>query len=139
MEPTPPSSTGADAGGPGAGIPAASSRQWAMLSHLLSLLGYLIALGHFVPPLVIWLSKRDEDEFVADQSKESLNFQITFLIAYVVAGVLLVALTLTVCLAPLGWLIAAGVSVAHLVLVIVAGIKASDGVRYRYPVTIRFL
>ena len=129
MEPVPPSANG----------PAATSRQWAMFSHLLSLLGYLIALGHFIAPLVIWLSKRDEDEFVADQAKESLNFQLTFLIASIAAFAIAFVLTLTVCLAPLGWLLLAGVSIAHLVLVIVAGIKASDGVRYRYPVAIRFL
>jgi len=118
--------------------PSAHARQWAMLAHLLTLLGYLIVIGHFIPPLVIWLSKRDEDEFIGDQAKESLNFQITYLLASIVAAVLIFLLVISCVGIPLAWLIGLGLPIAHLVLVIIAGLKASDGVRYRYPVNIRF-
>lgn len=30
--------------------PSPESRTWGMLSHLLSLLGYVVVLGHFLPP-----------------------------------------------------------------------------------------
>ncbi len=120
-----------------------TSRQWAMLAHLLSLLGYLLFLGHFLPPLVIWLTKRDEDEFVGDQAKESLNFQLTYLVAWVAAGLVIAAMVLSCVFAvvavPLAWALGIALPIAHLVLVILAGLKASDGVRYRYPWTIRFL
>lgn len=115
------------------------SRQWAMLAHLLTLLGYLVGIGHFLPPLVIWLTKRDEDEFVADQARESLNFQITFLLAAVLAAVLIVLLTLSCIGLPIAIAIGLVLPIAHLWLVVVAGVRASDGVRYRYPLTIRFL
>jgi uncharacterized Tic20 family protein len=118
--------------------PSAPSRQWAMLAHLLTLLGYLIGIGHFIPPLVIWLAKRDEDEFVGDQAKESLNFQITYLLVSIVAAVLIFVLIISCVGIPVAWLIGLGLPIAHLVLVIIAGLKASDGVRYRYPVNIRF-
>ncbi len=116
----------------------AQARQWAMLAHLLTLLGYLIGIGHFIPPLVIWLAKRDEDEFIADQAKESLNFQITYLLVSIVAAVLIFLLVISCVGIPLAWVIGLGLPIAHLVLVIIAGLKASDGVRYRYPVNIRF-
>ncbi|MCY2961731.1 MAG: DUF4870 domain-containing protein [Planctomycetota bacterium] len=118
--------------------PSAQSRQWAMLAHLLTLLGYLVGFGHFLPPLVIWLSKRDEDEFLADQAKESLNFQITFLLAAIVGGVVIVLLYLSCIGIPLAILLGLALPIAHLVFVLIAGLKASDGVRYRYPLTIRF-
>lgn len=118
--------------------PSAQARQWAMLAHLLTLLGYLVVFGHFLPPLVIWLAKRDEDPFLADQAKESLNFQITFLLASIVAAGLIVVLYLSCVGIPLAWLLGLSLPIAHLVLVLIAGLQASDGVRYRYPVSIRF-
>lgn len=119
--------------------PSPQARQWAMLAHLLTLLGYLVVFGHFLPPLVILLAKGDEDPFLADQARESLNFQITFLLASIVAVVLIVVLYLSCVGIPLGWLLGLSLPIAHLVLVLIAGLKASDGERYRYPVAIRFL
>jgi len=109
-----------------------------MLAHLLTLLGYIVVFGHFLPPLVIWLTKRDEDPFLADQAKESLNFQLTFLLVSIAAGVAIIVLYATCIGIPFAWLLALAVPIAHLVLVLMAGLQASDGVRYRYPVAIRF-
>ncbi len=109
-----------------------------MLAHLLTLLGYLVVFGHFLPPLVIWLTKRDEDAFLADQAKESLNFQLTYLLVTIVTAVVIFLLYLSCVGIPLAWLLALALPIAHLVLVLMAGLQASDGVRYRYPVAIRF-
>lgn len=119
--------------------PSATARQWGMLAHLLSLLGYLVVLGHFVPPLVIYLTKRDDDAFVADQARESLNFQITWLLLSIAAAVAILVMLMTCVLAPLGWLLAVALPIAHLVLVILASLKASEGVRYRYPFAMRLV
>lgn len=108
-----------------------NARTWGMLSHLLTLLGYLVGLGHVIPPLIIYLAKKDEHEFIADQARESLNFQITVLLLYILFG-------LMVCIAigiPLLILLA----IYQLVMVIVASIQANDGKRFRYPLTIRMV
>ncbi|MEC7445671.1 MAG: DUF4870 domain-containing protein, partial [Planctomycetota bacterium] len=42
----------------------------AMLAHLLG------ALVGFLGPLILWVVKKDEHEFIDDQSKEALNFQL---------------------------------------------------------------
>ena len=48
----------------------------AMIAHLLGIVSW------FVGPLIIWLINKDkaDQEFVIDQSKEALNFQITMAI-----------------------------------------------------------
>ncbi len=107
------------------------SRTWGMLSHLLSLLGYVVGLGHILPPLIIYLSKKDQDEFVKDQARESLNFQITVLLMWIVC--------LPLCCILIGYVLAGAVLVYHIVFVIVAAMKAHDGVRYRYPLTLRLI
>ncbi|AXA85504.1 DUF4870 domain-containing protein [Lysobacter oculi] len=99
----------------------------AMLAHLL---GILTA---FIGPLVIWLINKDKPEkaFVNDQAKEALNFQITVTIAYIVASALSVIL--------IGLLLIPVIMIANLVLCILAGLKANEGVAYRYPFALRVI
>src|SRR6185436_7626192 len=91
-----------------------NARTWGMLSHLLSLLGYFIAFGGVIPPLVVYLSKKDEHEFIADQARESLNFQITVLLLAIVFSILIF-----VCI---GIPLLIALAVFQLVMVIVASI-----------------
>src|SRR6476469_8907749 len=63
-----------------------NERMWGMFCHLAALAGYIgIPFGNVIGPLVIWLIKKEDYPFVDDQGKESLNFQITILIAAFVA------------------------------------------------------
>lgn len=121
------------------GSPSQEERQWALFAHLSALLGALITggIGLFVGPLVIWLIKKDTMPFVDDQGKEALNFNITMAIL----GVALVVLT--VITLGIGVLLTIPVglaaSIAWLVFTIIAAIKASEGVSYRYPLTLRLI
>jgi uncharacterized protein len=107
-------------------------RTWAMLAHLSSLIGYsILPFGNVVAPLIIWLIKKDQSWFVDDQAKESLNFQISILIYGIICGVLvflLIGIPLLIALYVFG-----------VVMVIIAAVKANDGVQYRYPLTLRFI
>ena len=103
-----------------------------MTAHLGSLLGYLlIPFANILVPLVIWLIKKETMPFVADQAKESLNFQLTVTIALVI-GIILVF----VCI---GWILVIPAVAAGMIFAVIAAIKANDGVRYRYPVTLRII
>ena len=100
-----------------------------MIAHLGGIVTNIIA------PLIIWLMKKETPGFVEDQAKEALNFQITVLIAYI-AWFILTAIPILGCLvAPAGIV----VFLAALVFSILAGVKANEGVRYRYPVTLRLI
>jgi len=107
-------------------------RTWAMLAHLSALVGYsIVPFGNIVAPLVIWLIRKDQSWFVDDQAKESINFQISMVI-YALISIPLVLLLIGIVLLILLY-------VFGIVMVIIAAIKANDGVQYRYPVTIRFI
>ncbi|MCU6712982.1 DUF4870 domain-containing protein [Paenibacillus sp. J5C_2022] len=106
-------------------------RTYGMLCHLLAFAGFIIPLGNIIGPLVIWLMKKDQSMFVDDQGKESLNFQISILIYAIVSGLL----TLLV----IGILLLIALGIFYIVMIIIASVKANEGVRYRYPLTIRFL
>ena len=102
-----------------------NSKNLAMLCHLLGLL------TNFLGPLILWIIKKEEDKFVDEQGKEALNFQITIMIASVVAGV-------TACIG-VGFIVGAVVGVADLVFSIMACLAASKGEHYRYPASIRLI
>ena len=110
-----------------AGPPDPDSRTMAMLAHLLG------ALIGFLGPLVIWLVKKDQHPFVDDQAKEALNFHITLIFAYLVAGIM----TAVSC----GFLffVAFIPYVLQVIFGILAAVEANKGVYYRYPMTLRLV
>ncbi len=107
------------------------SRNWGMACHLSALAGYIIPFGNIIGPLVVWLIKKDEFQFVNSQGKESLNFQLSMTIYALVSAVLIFVIIGIPLLIALG--------LANLILVILAAVKASSGEPYQYPATIRFI
>ena len=100
-------------------------KMWAIGAHLGPLL-----LG-FVAPLVVWLVFKDRSAFLDRQGKEALNFQISFLIYFMVSAFLIILL--------IGLVLLPIVGVAWLVLMIVATIKSANFEDYRYPLIFRFI
>jgi uncharacterized Tic20 family protein len=110
---------------PVATTPSTDDRNLAMLAHLLGIV------SGFVGALIIWLIKKDQSAYVDEQGKEALNFQITMLIAFVGAWILMFIL--------IGMLLMPLLLIANLVFCILAAVAASNGKSYRYPVAIRLL
>ena len=107
-------------------------RNWAMLTHLSALTGIFTGgLGFILGPLIMWLIKKDQMPLVNEAGKEAVNFQITMLIALLISFVLM--------LIVIGIFLAFLVSVFDVVMVIIAAAQTSNGTRYRYPLTIRFI
>jgi uncharacterized protein len=132
-----PSSAGVDSG------ISAEERQWAMFAHLSALAGGIItagwagSIGCFIGPLVIWLMKKDTMPFVADQAREALNFNITVAIIFFALFVLTLVTLGIGALLTIPIMILVGL--AWLVFTIIASIKANQGERYRYPLTLRLV
>ncbi len=102
-------------------------RMWGMLAHLSYLLTFVIGVS-CIAPLVIWVIKKDSSEFVEDQAKEALNFQLSALIAVLVLSVTCVGAVLV----PV-------VVVGGIVYGITGGMAANRGEVYRYPYTFRMI
>ena len=109
--------------------PSREARQWAMFCHFSAFLGMWFPFGSLIGPLILWQMKRESDPFIDDQGKEALNFQITVAIASAVCYVLMFIL--------IGFALLGLVLIGAVVLVVIAGAKANDGVIYRYPFTWR--
>lgn len=99
----------------------------AMISHLSGIV------AGFIGPLIIWLINKEKTDkaWLNEQAVEGLNFQITIFIAYIVAGILTFIL--------IGMLLIPVIMIANLILCIMAGMKANEGVSYRYPFALRLI
>ncbi|HJS06274.1 MAG TPA: DUF4870 domain-containing protein [Pirellulales bacterium] len=115
-----------------AGDPTADERQWALIAHLSGLIASAVGGMAFLGPLIVWLVKKDQSVFVADQAKEALNFQIAVTIAIIVTGVIGF-------LTCVGFLLLPVIGIGSLVFSIIAAMEANKGVAYRYPYTIRLI
>lgn len=85
----------------------------------------------FIPALIVWILKKDDSAYLADQAKEALNFQITMLIASFIASVL-IWLLIGFILLPMIWIL-------NVVFCIIAAIASSKGETYRYPLCLRLI
>jgi uncharacterized Tic20 family protein len=101
-----------------------------MIAHLSALAGLVIGLN-WLGPLIVYLVKKDEHPFIADQSREALNFNLSVFL-YIIASAILIIVVIGIILLPV-------VAIAWLVLTIMAAVRANNGESYRYPATIRLV
>lgn len=122
LQPAPPAPAWRDAA-----PPTAADRAWGMLAHWLALP------TSFIGPLIVFVTVGRDSPFVRHQSGESLNFQLTFLLAHVLM-IFVAAFTLglgAVLLVPL-WIV-------WMVLTAAGGVGALVGDTFRYPFNIRLI
>jgi uncharacterized Tic20 family protein len=105
-------------------------RTWATLAHVGSFVLAWIALA-VLAPLIVLLVFGDRSAYVRHHAVESLNFQITMLIAVGVSAVLILVLV--------GLILLPLVLIYYVVMVVVASVKANRGELYRYPLTLRLV
>lgn len=103
---------------------------WAGAAHWSALVTTLVGLG-FLGPLLIMLIKGPESPRVRAAAVESLNFEITYIIAMIISSLAMFIFIgfITIFVFPIVWL----------VLRIMASVAASRGENYRYPVNIRMV
>ena len=111
--------------GPAAPMSDSDQRMWAMFAHLGGIL------FGFIPALVIWLIHKERGYYIERQSKEALNFQITWNVALIISWATTVIL--------IGFVLAPLVGIAGLIFMIMAGIAVNKGEDYRYPVNVRLI
>lgn len=106
-----------------------NGRLWGLIAHLSPFVTVMVGLP-FLGPLIVWVVQKDKSEFVADQAKEALNFQLALL----VVGLIIAAVGFSWSWLPMKILLAVAT-----IYQIIAAMEANKGVRYRYPYTFRFI
>ena len=94
--------------------------------------GYLgVPFGHILGPLVCWLMKKDSSRFLDEVGKETVNYNISIIIWFIVC--------IPLCLVIIGFFLLGALALMDIIVTIMAAVAASNGQQYRYPLTIRFI
>jgi uncharacterized protein len=139
---------------------AAVERNWAVAAHLSALAAMAgLPFGHVVGPLIVYLVKGHDSEFVGRHARASLNYQITITIAGIVGSIAAAAIFIWLIVnAPpehsaratvygisvIEFFFAVGIAVLlvflmSIIFIIRGALAASEGRPYAYPFAIRFL
>lgn len=113
--------------------PEKSARQWAMGCHLIGLCGIIIPVpaSGLIGTLVLWLIKREDSAFIDEQGKEAVNFQISLFIY--------ASICIFLSVIGIGLLLLFPLAIFGFVCTIIAAIKSSEGISFRYPASIRLV
>jgi uncharacterized Tic20 family protein len=123
---------------PAAPLTPAEDKQWASFAHFGGLLGIL-------PSLIIFLVFKDRGALTKQESKEALNWQITFTIGLIVIYIL-VAIINAILWSTGAWALTGVIGflpflawVVNAIFSIMGGVKVQGGGAYRYPFAIRLV
>ena len=124
------------------GLP--EEKKFATICHLLGLLIILFPILNIIGPLIYWQSKKSESDYVNDQGKEAVNFQISVTIYIIFIFFVILTMKLSDFSASQGFLsfivlLIVAIWFFDVVMVIVASIRANKGEKYKYPLSIRFI
>jgi uncharacterized Tic20 family protein len=136
--------------------PSYSERQWAASAHFAALLlamltTWIAGAAGVVGAGTVYLLKRDDSSFVAEHAKEAINFNLSMFIysgiAFVIGMLLVGATVLTLGIGliltlPAGIVLVlacTAIAILWLVCSVIATMKAWNGERYRYPLSLRLL
>ena len=130
----------------------------AFLIHISAFAGYFFPLGGVIAPLIFWQVKKNESDFLDEQGKEAVNFNLSFLLYTFILGLTFIPLFLGTLFKNIehsnneflfdfpsmfgffgGISIIALLGVIRFVFIILAAIKANNGEHYKYPLTIQFI
>ncbi len=146
-----------------------NEKNLAAITHLSALSQYCIPFGNYIFPILIWSTKKDKSEYIDFNGKQILNFQLsmflyTLVLLLIAVPILIVTIFSTIPVDTVindvdaafdhlsienisGIIIVAltavfaviGLKIAEFFLIIYASLKASNGERYKYPLTIPFI
>ena len=146
-----------------------NEKNLATFTHLSTLSQYCIPFGNYIFPILIWSANKDKSEFIDYNGRQVINFQLSMLLYSLILAMIAIPIfiitifsniplnaimndhdfivnnfsveniTGIVIVAIIALLLFVGLKVAEFFLIIYASVKASNGVKYQYPLTIPFI
>ncbi|WP_088323068.1 DUF4870 domain-containing protein [Polaribacter tangerinus] len=133
----------------------------AFLIHISSFAGFIFPFGHIITPLIAWQTLKDRSNFLDEQGKEVVNFNLSYTLYVLIIGVLFLPFAIGSFFRNINdfgtfnldvdfsssyiikitsfALITGIIYLIGIALVIIGAIKAKDGEQYSYPFTIKFI
>lgn len=133
----------------------------AFLIHISAFAGFIFPFGSIILPLILWQSLKTRSQFLDEQGKEAVNFNISYALYIFIISLTAIPLFLGRIFRN-GWnhdhshwdwsfdigdlfgifgfaSFAGIIGLIQLALIILAAVKANKGEAYKYPFTIKFI
>jgi uncharacterized Tic20 family protein len=110
----------------------AENRQLLVVTHLSQLLDIATGFGGFLVPLILWLTQRDSIMDMDENGRSIINFRLSMLLYILIC----IPLTLLLGLGILGII---AIVLLSLVFPVINAVKASNGEKPYYPLSIKFV
>ena len=132
----------------------------AFLIHISAFAGYLFPFGSIITPLIVWQTLKDRSQFLDEQGKEAVNFNISFSLYIFILGASVFSYFFTSIFNGFNdfghidfnigngnglfgmfgfFSVVSFVTLAKIALIIIAALKSKEGENYTYPFTIKFI
>jgi uncharacterized Tic20 family protein len=134
----------------------------AFLIHISAFAGFIFPFGNIITPLIAWQTLKDRSNFLDEQGKEAINFNISYSLYIFILTLSFIPLFIGSIFRNfdnfnnfnqvsinfdshsffgfMGFASFAGiVGVIKIALIIIAALKAKEGENYKYPFTIKFI
>ncbi|MEO8252813.1 MAG: DUF4870 domain-containing protein [Flavobacterium sp.] len=141
----------------------------AAITHLSTFSQYFIPFGNFIFPIIIWSSKKDKSEFIDYHGKQIINFQFSLMLYCIICLLVAIPTLMTAFFTDQNWnelvynrdtfwesinfvnnrelfiigiislLMILVLKIIEFFLIIIAAVNASNGEKYKYPLTINFI
>ena len=107
-------------------------KQLLVITHLSQLLTVITGFGGLIVPLIIWLTKKDENYDIDDQGKQIINFQLSLIVNCIICIPLIL-------LFGLGFLGFIALGIISILFPIINAIKVNNGENPNYPLSYNFI
>lgn len=131
----------------------------AFLIHISAFAGFMFPFGNIVTPLIAWQTLKDRSQFLDEQGKEAVNFNISYTLYVFLISILFIPFAFGSFFRNVRHLdhfsfnfdsnnlfsfislgsVAGIIYLIGIALVIIASLKAREGENYKYPLTIKFI
>ena len=109
-----------------------ANNQLIVVTHLSQLIDIITGFGGLIIPLIIWASYKDKVYDMDEHGKAIINFRISMFLYLL----LCIPLVLVLGLGILGFI---AIGIAYMIFPIINAIKASNGERPNYPLSVKFI
>lgn len=134
--------------------------------HLSTFSRFIIPLGNFIGPLILWIANKEKSAFIDNHGKQAINFQLSVLLYTIILGTISIPFFIFKLFQGMNFMdfngfnnfhfnldkpspllyiggglgiIAVAGFIIELALIIKASLKARDGEYYQYPLSIHFI
>ncbi len=146
-----------------------NNKNTATFMHLSALTQYIIPFGNFIIPILIWSAKKDKSKYLDAQGKQVINFQLSLFMYSLILSIIAIPIFIItvlknvsiyefsnhnefpfrhfnieningiVIIGLLAVVIFLVLKIVEFFIIILAAVKTSNGIDYKYPLSIPFL